>query len=115
MRICNLGDGLGQLTHAISDLNERWAETQEHWSDETSRDFEQTFLHPIPAQVQMLVAAVQRHELPEDEAPSHADSESSSSSSACDESSTVTMPSARLRMRRSSPTHTNHPTTLIAW
>ncbi|HMC11558.1 MAG TPA: hypothetical protein VKH44_09720 [Pirellulaceae bacterium] len=59
MRICNLGDGLGQLAHAMSDLNERWAETREHWSDETSQDFEQTYLHLIPGQVQMLVNAVQ--------------------------------------------------------
>jgi uncharacterized protein YukE len=59
MKICNLSDGLGQLTHAITDLNRRWAETQLHWNDETSRQFEETYLRPIPAQMQALIAAVQ--------------------------------------------------------
>ena len=52
MKICNLSDGLGQLTHAITDLNQRWAEAQQQWSDETSRQFEETYLRPIPAQMQ---------------------------------------------------------------
>jgi uncharacterized protein YukE len=59
MRICNLNDGLGQLAHAVSDLNQRWADTREHWNDETSQQFEAAHLRPIPAQMQMLVAAVQ--------------------------------------------------------
>ena len=59
MKICNLADGLGQLTHAITDLNQRWAETQQHWNDETSREFEETYLRPIPAHMQTLIAAVQ--------------------------------------------------------
>jgi uncharacterized protein YukE len=59
MKVCNLGDGLGQLTHAMSDLNQQWAATQAHWNDDTSREFEQTYLRQIPAQMQMLTAAVQ--------------------------------------------------------
>jgi len=59
MRICNLADGLGQLHHAIADLNQRWAETQLHWNDETSRQFEEMFLRSLPGQTQLLVAAVQ--------------------------------------------------------
>jgi len=59
MRICNLGDGLGQLTHAVSDLNQQWSQTQQHWNDATSRQFDEDYLKPIPAQMQMLVAAVQ--------------------------------------------------------
>ena len=59
MRICNLSDGLGQIRHAFADLNERWAETKEHWSDEASREFEETYLQPIPGQLQMLMTAVQ--------------------------------------------------------
>lgn len=59
MRICNLADGLGQLTHAITDLNQRWADTQQHWNDETSREFEETYLRPIPGQMQTLIAKVQ--------------------------------------------------------
>ena len=59
MRICNLTDGLGQLTHAMAELNQRWAETQLQWNDETSREFEQTHLRPITGQMQTLVTAVQ--------------------------------------------------------
>ena len=59
MRICNLADGLGQLNHAIADLNQHWADTQVHWTDETTRQFEETYLRPLPGQTQLLVAAVQ--------------------------------------------------------
>jgi uncharacterized protein YukE len=59
MKICNLADGLGQLTHALAELNQRWRESQLHWNDEASRDFEETHLRPIPGQMQTLVAAVQ--------------------------------------------------------
>jgi hypothetical protein len=59
MKVCNLNDGLGQLAHAVSELNERWAQTREHWNDESSQQFEATHLRPIPAQMQMLTAAVQ--------------------------------------------------------
>jgi hypothetical protein len=59
MRICNLADGLGQLGQAMAELEQRWAETQLHWNDQTSCDFERDYLQPIPTQVQMLVAAVQ--------------------------------------------------------
>ena len=59
MRICNLNDGLGQLARAAADLDQRWIDAQEHWNDETSRDFEKLHLAPIPAQLQMLTAAVQ--------------------------------------------------------
>ena len=59
MRICNLADGLGQLTHAITDLNQQWTQTQQHWTDETSRQFEEGYLRSIPAQMQTLITAVQ--------------------------------------------------------
>jgi hypothetical protein len=59
MKICNLTDGLGQLAHAMAELNERWTETQMHWNDETSREFDAVHLRPIPTQMQTLVAAVQ--------------------------------------------------------
>ncbi|MBW8884253.1 MAG: WXG100 family type VII secretion target [Planctomycetia bacterium] len=59
MKICNLADGLGQLTHAITDLNQQWAETQQQWNDETSRQFEEAYLRPIPSQMQTLITAVQ--------------------------------------------------------
>lgn len=59
MRICNLSDGIGQLTHAMADLNQKWAETQMQWNDQTSREFENDYLLPIPTQMQALMAAVQ--------------------------------------------------------
>jgi len=59
MRICNLGDGLGQLAHAVSELNQKWVETKEHWNDEAGREFEQLHLAPIPGRMQMLVASAQ--------------------------------------------------------
>jgi uncharacterized protein YukE len=59
MRICNLSDGLGQLTHAMSELNQRWSEVRGQWNDQASRDFDETYLRPIPGQMQALVAAVQ--------------------------------------------------------
>ena len=58
-RICNLTDGLSQLARAAADLNERWTETQLHWNDETSKEFEKLHLAPISGQLQMLSAAVQ--------------------------------------------------------
>ena len=59
MRICNLSDGIGQLTHAMAELNQKWAETQLHWNDQTSGEFENDYLRPIPGQMLMLQAAVQ--------------------------------------------------------
>jgi hypothetical protein len=58
-RICNLGDGLSQLTHAVSDLNQRWTEAKQHWNDSTSQEFEQEFINPIQAQMQLLLTAGQ--------------------------------------------------------
>jgi hypothetical protein len=59
MRICNLGDGLGQLAHAVSELDRKWVEAKEHWNDEAGTEFEQTHLAPIPGKMQLLVAAAQ--------------------------------------------------------
>jgi hypothetical protein len=58
-RICNLGDGLGQLTHAVADLNLRWTEAKQHWNDSTSHEFEQEHINPIQAQMQLLLTAAQ--------------------------------------------------------
>jgi hypothetical protein len=58
-RICNLTDGMSQLARATADLHQRWAETQMHWNDETSKDFEKLHLASIPGQLQMLTVAVQ--------------------------------------------------------
>jgi hypothetical protein len=59
MRIGNLEDGLGQLAHAVSDLNQRWAIVREHWTDDNSRQFEEKHLRPIQPQLQVLIAAAQ--------------------------------------------------------
>jgi len=58
-RICNLGDGLSQLTHAVADLNLRWTDATQHWNDSTSREFEQEYINPIQAQMQLLLTAAQ--------------------------------------------------------
>lgn len=59
MRICNLHDGLGQLAHAINELNEAQTAVGAQWNDENRRQFEEEHLRPIPPQMQLLVAAVQ--------------------------------------------------------
>jgi uncharacterized protein YukE len=59
MRISNLEDGLGQLAHAVSELNQRWQRVREHWADDNSRHFEESHLRPIQPELQVLVSAVQ--------------------------------------------------------
>jgi hypothetical protein len=58
-RICNLGDGLSQLTRAVADLNLRWTDAKQHWNDSTSSEFEQEYMNPIQAQMQLLLTAAQ--------------------------------------------------------
>ena len=58
-RICNLSDGLAQLTHAASDLSQRWTEAKQHWNDSTSSEFEQEHINPIQGQMQLLLTAAQ--------------------------------------------------------
>jgi len=58
-RICNLGDGLSQLTHAVADLSQRWTEAKQQWNDTTSHEFEQEHINPIQAQMQLLLTAAQ--------------------------------------------------------
>lgn len=59
MRICNLSDGLGQLSQAIADLDQQWELTRAHWNDQASREFDETHLQPLPSQMQLLMSAVQ--------------------------------------------------------
>jgi|EndMetStandDraft_3_1072993.scaffolds.fasta_scaffold166996_2 hypothetical protein len=54
-----MGDGLGQLTHAIADLNMRFAQAKQHWNDSTSTEFEHEHIHPLQAQLQLLMTAAQ--------------------------------------------------------
>ena len=60
MRIADLNSGLGQLSHAFSQLKDRLAETKSGWDDASRRQFEEKHLHEIPQRMQLLVAAVQR-------------------------------------------------------
>jgi uncharacterized protein YukE len=60
MRICDLATGAGQLQHAFGQLKERWRDARAHWDDEAARNFEETFLRPIPARLQHLVIAIDR-------------------------------------------------------
>jgi len=60
MTICDLQTGLGQISHAASQLQAGWTTARAHWSDEAGRNFEEAHLHEIPARLQHFVAAVQR-------------------------------------------------------
>jgi len=59
MPTCNLQDGLGQLSHALADLNEAHIAVQEQWNDDNRRQFEEEHLRPIAPQIQRLVTATQ--------------------------------------------------------
>ncbi len=61
MRVCDLNTGLDQLTRAMSDLTDRWAETKAVWQDAAANEFEETHLTPLPARLKLLVTAL--HEL----------------------------------------------------
>jgi hypothetical protein len=60
MRICDLGTGVGQLSHALSDLKERWLEAKASWNDDVRRQFEEKYLSEIPTQLQQVILAAQR-------------------------------------------------------
>jgi hypothetical protein len=59
MSTCNLQDGLGQLSHALSDLNESHVGVQAQWNDDNRRQFEEEHLRPIAPQIHRLFAATQ--------------------------------------------------------
>jgi len=48
------------LSVALKDLKQRWADTQEEWSDSVSRKFEEEHLAPIEPQVLATLKAVNR-------------------------------------------------------
>ena len=50
---------MGQLAHAVAELNQRWAETKEHWMDEAGQDFGQRHVETIQPRMQFLLAAAQ--------------------------------------------------------
>ena len=59
MRVCDLNTGLGQLSHAATELRERWLAVNALWNDETAKAFEETHLRPIPVHLQQLFTAAQ--------------------------------------------------------
>lgn len=60
MRICDLQTGSLQLTRAVKGLREAWLESAEHWQDGNRKVFERDHLEPLPPQVRLLLAGVQR-------------------------------------------------------
>ena len=60
MKVIDLNTGLARLTHAFTDLKDRWREAKEHWNDDVSREFEKTHLQTILPHLQLLTASAQR-------------------------------------------------------
>lgn len=60
MRICDLVTGIGRLKRATSQLKDHWGETREHWSDNIRHEFEEKHLTPLPAEITLAVASIQR-------------------------------------------------------
>ncbi|MCH8828763.1 MAG: hypothetical protein IID45_04220 [Planctomycetes bacterium] len=57
MSVGNFSSGAARLHTAARSLEKSWAETREHWKDETARSLEETHLAPIAEQVQETLAA----------------------------------------------------------
>lgn len=52
--------GIGRFQRATAKLREKWTEAQSQWNDQTSRDFEKTYLQPLPGRIALTVAAIQK-------------------------------------------------------
>ena len=66
MRVCDLSTGAARLAAAFDQLKESMVASRAHWNDQARAQFEQTYLHGIPIELQQLFSAVQRlavHEL----------------------------------------------------
>ena len=51
-------EGRGQLNKALKDLLNRWIETKSSWDDIRRRQFEETYLIPLEADVRNAVSAM---------------------------------------------------------
>ena len=60
MQICDLQSSTGRLKRSAKTLREKWKQTQEHWNDKTSREFEEKYLQAIFPEITLAVAAIQR-------------------------------------------------------
>lgn len=50
----------GSLRFAIKDLNTKWEETKEIWSDDVARRFEETHVAPLDEPVETALKAIER-------------------------------------------------------
>jgi uncharacterized protein YukE len=53
-----LYEGRGQLSKAMKDLSQRWAETKVAWDDAASRAFEERHMVPLEQAVQQAAGAI---------------------------------------------------------
>ena len=60
MRMCDLSSSLGRLQRLTIKLKDHWHATQEHWSDETARQFQEQYLESLVPQIATTVTATQR-------------------------------------------------------
>lgn len=60
MRVCDLLTGSGRLQRGATDLRDKWREAKEQWSDQSSREFEETYLVPLAPLITQVLAAVRR-------------------------------------------------------
>lgn len=59
MKSCDLISGVGRMKRSTSLLKEKWLQTQAHWKDRASQDFQKNFLQDLGPQITLVVAAVQ--------------------------------------------------------
>ena len=59
----DVNSSITRLQRASRRLAERWADTNEHWNDNMSREFEEEFLRPILPQLKLSIASI--HEIAE--------------------------------------------------
>lgn len=60
MKQGDLSPIVGGLKHAYRDLNNRWDETRQIWSDEVAQRFAETHLEPLEAPVEIALKAMDR-------------------------------------------------------
>lgn len=60
LKCCDLIGPLGRLKKSTARLKEVWLEVRDQWDDKASREFEKTFLQPLPAQITLTIAAIHK-------------------------------------------------------
>ncbi|MFP6678442.1 MAG: hypothetical protein VB878_25360 [Pirellulaceae bacterium] len=59
MQICDFLSHAGRIRRATTKLKEQWQETLDSWNDNTSRQFQQTYLDPLLPEVTAALAVIQ--------------------------------------------------------